>query len=467
MLNKTTVQLMALGLIGSMAATSFADESALIDALVRKGVLKKGEAEQLRAQACKDCASDKLSGKVSLGESVSSLKLTGDLRMRYQYSNDQENAPANTSGSGTHNTGYRLRLRINADYKVDENFFAGFGLATKAGSQNAAGADINTVGKRGQNDDRRSSDRDLANDYYSNYDIAINKAFIGWTPTPGVTLIAGKQENPFYTTDMVWGSEVYPAGFTQQIDLSKIFGLSGIGLKVNSGQFIVRNGDEDSGSNISDPYKNNANRDGFIWQTQLVASVDLGSSAKLTVAPGFYSSNGAASGYDIDGTPNPLTSNHLENMQIVLLPGDVSLDLGGQKAKFLWDFAYNLDGKNRSFNNPAITAKENGTDQMAWLLGVQVGENKKKGDWSAEANYRHVGASAVDHLITDADFAFGDVNASGFKFGFSYNVGNATTVGLNYYVVDNIRKEIGTRPGNNGDGSNSSQIIQADVSVKF
>jgi len=440
MLHKSTVQLMALGLIGSMAATSFADESALIDALVRKGVLKKGEAEQLRAQACKDCASDKLSGKVSLGESVSSLKLTGDLRMRYQYSNDDSNASA-TPDSGSHNTGYRLRLRINADYKVDENFFAGFGLATKAGA-------ANTVGTRGQNEDRRSADRDLASDYYNNYDIAINKAFIGWTPTPGVTLIAGKQENPFYTTDMVWGSEVYPAGFTQQIDLSKILGLSGIGLKVNSGQFIVKNNDENLGS----PDDSNNNRDAFIWQTQLVASADLGSSAKLTVAPGFYSSNGAAS-----------DSGTLENLQIVLLPGDVSLDLGGQKAKFLWDFAYNLDGKNRSFNNVAIGRKENGTDQMAWLLGVQVGENKKKGDWSALANYRKVGASAVDHVITDADFAFGEVNATGFKLGFTYNVGNATTVGLNYYIVDNLRKEIGTIPG----GSNSSQIIQADVSVKF
>jgi len=73
--------MMALGLIGSLAATSFADDSALIDALVRKGVLKKGEAEQIRAQACKDCASGGGSGKVSLGESVSSLKLTGDVRL--------------------------------------------------------------------------------------------------------------------------------------------------------------------------------------------------------------------------------------------------------------------------------------------------------------------------------------------------------------------------------------------------
>lgn len=464
MLNKSTIQLMALGLIGSMAATSFADESALIDALVRKGVLKKGEAEQLRAQACKECASDKLSGKVSLGESVSSLKLTGDLRLRYQYSNDQDNQTlaASTNGSGTHNTGYRLRLRINADYKVDENFFAGFGLRTFTGG-------AGNIAPRGD-EGRRSADRDLASNYYENYSIGISKAFIGWTPTPGITVIAGKQENPFYTTDMVWGSEVNPAGFTQQIDLNKVFGFSGISLKVNSGQFIVSDNTE------NDPAHND-NRDGFIWQTQVVASVDLGSSAKLTVAPGYYSSNGARSvAFGRENVANlGLTPDgeHLDNMQIVLLPGDVSTELAGQKVKFQWDLAYNLDGANRSKAILGNLASGSGTDKLAWLLGVQVGENKKKGDWSAVANYRRVGLSAVDHLITDADFAFGDVNATGFKVGFTYNVGNATTIGLNYYIVDNLRKDIGTLPGYYNTtahefvGSNSSQIIQADVSVKF
>jgi len=417
-----------------MAATSFADDSALIDALVRKGVLKKGEAEQIRAQACKDCASDKLSGKVSLGESVKQLNLTGDVRLRYQYSNNQNN-DALVADRNEQNTGYRLRLRINADYQVDENFFAGFGLRT-----NTTGT--SSVVPRGT-EARRSADTDLANSYHDNYGIGISRSFIGWTPTPGITVIAGKQDNPFYTTDMVWGSEVNPAGFTQQIDLNKVFGFSGIGLKVNSGQFVV------SDNNENDPSHHN-NRDGFIWNTQVVATAEIASGVKLTVAPGFYSSNGA----DSDGI--------LENMQIVLLPGDVSTEIGGQKVKFLWDFAYNLDGANRSkvwFTSPTT---DSGTDKLAWLLGVKVGENKKKGDWSAEANYRQVGFAAVDHMITDQDFAFGDVNATGFKVGFTYNVGNATTVGLNYYNVDNLRKDLGT-----SGGDNSSQIIQADVSVKF
>jgi len=437
MLNKTTVQMMALGLIGSLAATSFAEDSALIDALVRKGVLKKGEAEQIRAQACKDCASGGGSGKVSLGESVSSLKLTGDVRLRYQYSNEQLNTPtALNNGSGQQKTGYGLRLRINADYKVDENFSAGFGLRTVP----TAGGNLTG----GQSQAHRSSQVDLGN-AFGNYGIALNRAFIGWTPTPGITLVGGKQDNPFYTTDMVWSSEVNPAGFSQQIDLNKVFGFSGVELKLNSGQFIYSDANENNPN--TSPL---GNRDGFLWQNQLVATTEIAAGVKWTVAPGYLSTNGAGGG---------------QNHQILLLPGDFSTELGGQKFKFLWDFAYNLDGANLANTNSGIVIVGNDSKKFAWLAGVQVGENKKKGDWSLEANYRQVGAGAVNPYLSDADFAFGDVNATGFKVGVTYNVGNATTIGASYYNVNNLLGKVGSVGTTAGD--NTSQILQADVSVKF
>lgn len=439
MLNKSTVQLMALGLIGSLAATSFADEAALIDALVRKGVLKKGEAEQLRAQACKDCASDKGSGKVSLGESVKQLNLTGDVRVRYQYSTtDSQAAPSNED----HDTAYRLRLRINADYKVSDDFFAGFGLRTDSGGP--------FTGQQ----NRRSADTNLANSYYSNYGLGISKAFIGWTPTAGVTIVAGKQANPFYTTDMVWGSEVNPSGFTQQIDLNKVFGLSGVQLSLNAGQFVVKDNTESVPTHQS-------NRDAFIWQTQLVASAEVASGVKLTVAPGYYASN-AGSATNPDGSTFGTTGSYLNNLQVLLLPGDVSTQIGGQQVKFQWDLAYNLDGANRSINATVARNNLSGTDNLAWLAGVQVGENKKKGDWSIVANYRQVGYSAVDSAITDPDWAFGQTNTAGFKVGVAYSLGDSTTFGASFYQADNLRKGL-----NLPSTFNSTQTIQADVSVKF
>ena len=84
---KSAFRLTALGTLASMAVTSFANESTVIDALVRKGVLNKAEAEQIRAQAHNDSKSDKLRGKAAVGETGSSLKFTGEVRLRYQYGN--------------------------------------------------------------------------------------------------------------------------------------------------------------------------------------------------------------------------------------------------------------------------------------------------------------------------------------------------------------------------------------------
>src|SRR4051794_5152511 len=62
------------------------DSGALIDALVRKGVLNNQEAEDIRADINKDLASTS-AGKIKLSNSITELKLYGDLRLRYQYDN--------------------------------------------------------------------------------------------------------------------------------------------------------------------------------------------------------------------------------------------------------------------------------------------------------------------------------------------------------------------------------------------
>ena len=441
MLNKYTVQLMALGLVGSLAATATADDSsALIDALVKKGVLKTKEAEQIRAQMSKDCSSKGSAGKLDLDSSVKSLALSGDVRLRYQ--SDSWNQQ-NSNSQSNQNSRFELRLRVNADYKLADDFFAGFGLQT-----DDVRSGLNTTANAGATNPGTRINNNLAKSGGENYVIGISKAFLGWTPTPGVTLIAGKQNNPFYTTDMVWDPEVYPAGFTESINLNKAFGISGIDLTLVGGQFVVNDNAE------SNPNNTNDNRDAYIFQTQLVATAEIASGVKLTVAPGYYSTNEGGA------------TDTLRNLQVLLLPGDVSTEVAGLKTKFLWDLAYNLDGTQRtkvgSTGNHAASPSPipAETDYRAWLLGVKVGENKKKGDWSVSANYREVGYSAVDGSVNGSDFAYGYTNMKGFTLGVAYNLGDAATLGASYIVADNIRKEsIGSL--------NSAQILQVDLGVKF
>ncbi|MEI6872926.1 MAG: putative porin [Verrucomicrobiota bacterium] len=471
MLNKTTVQLMALGLVGSFAATAAAQDSgALIDALVRKGVLKDQEAEQIRSQLSRDFAANSPAGKMNLSSSVKELKLSGDIRMRYQYQNEAAVASSGVqpaAGNEDHKTRYRLRLRVNADYKLADDFFAGFGLQTEqksdSGNQTMSGGNGTTT-----------TGTSAAGDYFQNYSIYINKAFIGWNGIPGVTVIAGKQANPLYTTDLVWDADINPTGISERFDLHKFLNLGPLELSLVGGQFVVA--DSDEGKNQS----GKGNRDAIVYHTQLIASAKIADDVKLTVAPGFYTANGGAAIGDGGGEYNsskwagvsgaPAASEQLRGLKVYTAPGDVSFKIAGKPVKFQWDLAWNADAESRTslYNTTARTVSQSDRDSLAYLLGFQIGENKKKGDWSLLANYRQVGLSAIDPNINDSDWSLSYTNMAGFKVGFFYNLGDATTIGSSFYSANNLRSDLGGfSAAGPGSQANAVQVLQVDLSVKF
>ena len=500
---------MALGLVGSFAATAAAQDSgALIDALVRKGVLKDQEAEQIRSQLSRDYAANTPAGKLNISSSVKELKLSGDVRLRYQYDNQAAAASSGVqpaAGNEDHRTRYRLRLRVNADYKLADDFFAGFGLQT---TQN------NDSGNQTMGDSTGSN----AGGTYQNYSVFISKAFIGWNGIPGVTIIGGKQANPFYTTDLVWDADINPAGITERIEFNKFADLGPLELALVGGQFIASDNNEGANSSAKN------SKDAIVYHTQLVAGLKLTDDVKLTVAPGYYTSNGANLNGDGGGEYNYTKwsssgTEQLRGLKVYTAPGDVSFKVAGKPVKFQWDLAWNADAKNRTtlYNTAAVTASNSlyiidtagvkttvsaaagskvgdtvgggkvvseaaagakasaartvsnsDRDTLAYLVGFQIGENKKKGDWSLLANYRQVGLSAIDPNINDSDWALSYTNMAGFKVGFLYSLGDATTIGSTFYSANNLRSDLGGfSAAGPGSQANAVQVLQVDLSVKF
>ncbi|MGA9705814.1 hypothetical protein, partial [Pseudomonas sp.] len=121
---------------------------------------------------------------------------------------------------------------------------------------------------------------------------------------------------------------------------------------------------------------------------------------------------------------------------IVTAPGEFDWKLWDQPFKLYWDFAANLDGKARIqdvyFGNGQTGVTPTGTigatqaqnqalgDNVAWLAGLQVGQNKKKGDWSVRADYRQVGLGANDPNLQDSDWGDSFLNQQGIKFQSAY-----------------------------------------------
>jgi len=175
--------------------------------------------------------------------------------------------------------------------------------------------------------------------------------------------------------------------------------------------------------------------------------------------------NGASDGRDNGGIGLAAPVDYPNDVQVLLIPGDVSGEVAGIKAKFEWDFAYNFAGKDRSnfFSgvNPSRSA-----DKLAWLLGVRLGENKKKGDLSAQLNYRQTGSGALPHLQSDNEFGFGDSrNMGGFKVGAAYSLSDSAYFGLNYLKFEQLRSNNEYTRVNSG--FNVGEWFQAEVGVKF
>jgi hypothetical protein len=147
--------------------------------------------------------------------------------------------------------------------------------------------------------------------------------------------------------------------------------------------------------------------------------------------------------------------------------------------RVLWDFAYNTQGKLRDENtygmyyyNSAnqVTSYHRAQDDIAWLAGVQLGENKKAGDWSIIANYRQTGMASVDPNLNDSDFANGKLNTQGVKVGAVYNFTDFATGGLTYFYSVPLRSNLiggQATQGANLANLNNDQILQVDVQIKF
>jgi hypothetical protein len=104
-------------------------------------------------------------------------------------------------------------LFLNAEMKFDAGFFGGFSLTTTNFS------DTNFQTFTGG---------------FQNYGIYINKAFLGWNGYPGLTVVAGKQDLPFYANTLFWdAAKMFPQGLVERIDFDQLLGWNSGGEPVS------------------------------------------------------------------------------------------------------------------------------------------------------------------------------------------------------------------------------------------
>lgn len=492
------------------------DTSVLLSILERKGILTKSEVESVRSELAKEKAKEKaevakiakesaksestdnnLADRLKISSALSELKLYGDLRLRYQYdTRDGQLDPFpvgargdfdedDRSPSGFQQSRWRFRLRLGAEFKLGEDWFGGFELSTAQPSDSG-----NQTFENG----------------FDDYDIFISRAYLGWNPNKVLTLTAGKMPNPFYTTELVWDSDITPNGLAEVIRFHEWFGgkdeetgydKDGKAVVKKSenpwevslvaGQFIFDDNNENN-------FDNDSATDAYLFQTQLVTSYKFSKDVKATIAPGWLVYNAASLSGLTNAQPfndSPTVSGATRNINLLLAPGDITFKAFDTKVKFLWDFAYNIEGRKRyediynlvTFNNDAGQSSDDNVvdpddfssnhkliDDIAFLVGFQLGENKKAGDWSFLAYYRQAGVSSIDPNLNDSDFAGSRLNTRGFKTSLAYNFTDFAVGALTYQYAWNLRDDLVGGEATGGAAiadTNNISIFQVDFTVKF
>jgi hypothetical protein len=101
-----------------------------------------------------------------------------------------------------------------------------------------------------------------------------------------------------------------------------------------------------------------------------------------------------------------------------------------------------LSGAQAAVNNTTLKQNQGLGDNVAWLAGLQVGQNKKKGDWSIKGDFRQVGLGALDPNENDSDWGDSFLNQQGVKIQSTYNFTDFLTGSITYYNTWNYKQNL-------------------------
>jgi hypothetical protein len=431
-----------LALGGSLMLTAGAmaqDSGPLIELLVRKGILNDQEAEEIRTELVKDFAANTSAGKLNLNSSLSEFKLSGDIRLRHQM---EVQAPETASGSSTvsnERTRERFRFRFNGDALLQKGWGAGFAL------ESASAAD---------------SGNQTFQDANNDYNLYLARAYVSWQPNRTWSFVGGKQKNPFYTTDLVWDSDINPQGLNENY---KYFINEKDTFEVRAAQILM----DDRSESTFGP----AGRDAWLFAQQAVYTHWFGKDEignvvnSIILAPGFMKYSQST----LDGADNETAFNgSTRALNVFTFAGEVNwvgVNGAGTSVKLYWDSAYNFTAGTRVSKVYGLNTATWDKDPLAWLVGMgySFGSGKVAGDYSVKLDYRQVGLGSVDVNLNDSDFAFGRLNQDGFKLAGSYNVTDFASANVSYFYTTAMQDKLTYALAN----LDHSQILQLDLVVKF
>jgi hypothetical protein len=422
------------GILSAQEAAEIAKETKEA-ADAQKAEVKEAAAKTAAETVKKEQASAKA---LELPDWVRNTKLKGDLRLRYE-AKDREDDARGTQGRA------RIRLRAGVDSTITDTITAGFGLASGTG-------------------DERSANQTFGN-VFTRKSIWLDYAYAKYTPAKWFSVVGGKFANPIWQpADMIISSDVNPEGgavrFEGQVTPT-------VGLFFNGGLFILDDRTSSSPSSadplmyvIQPGVKWNITKDTFVrFAPAYYVYSDLHRAGALGTA--------AASG---TGTPSTVSTNtatasgrYQFNYTAINWGGEV----GFNKPFGLSAIPY-LGFMGGYINNPDPSDNNTG-----YLAGFSIGYPNVAnwGDWAVEYTYRRIEKDSILDLFPDSSFYSGNTNVAGHRLKFLFGLTKNVALGINLYDTWKLRNFSPTSsltiPGATRKLSAEEYLGQADLILKW
>ncbi len=400
--------------------TAASEMEILLKKLVEKGVLSDAEGkailQETREEAKKEqdqtiqrtkealIKDDPNFKLAALPPWVQKMTLTGDFRLRYEYTSREKRADRNRG---------RYRLRLGIITEINDNFMVGFGLATGSGNP-------------------RSTNLNMTNSF-DTPEFRLDYAYLRYKPNSWLTLTGGKFKNPIWRVgDLLWDGDVRPEGVTAEMK-GKVSG--DLGFFLTTGFWVV---DEESGDS-NDPVM-------FVIQPGM--SLNLTDQTVFKAAVTYYGFSNV-DGADLDYSMNTNTREGgvlKHDYDALTFTGELGMvNPFGTSLPYLAIFAEYI-------NNVEVSNDDDG-----YMMGFKFGEKKvkTKGQWQFKYNYRRLETDAWLDTWPDSD-AYGGTNAKGHEFIFTYGLCKNINVAFDYYRTKNIQGR-----------TRAEDHLQIDLNVKF
>ncbi len=328
---------------------------------------------------------------------LENLTFFGDLRLRYEYRQFAESTGGRRDDEGR--ARYRLRVGVKKTWP-DDQLEVGFQLASGDGGG-------------------PTSTNETMGDFFVRDEIRIDRAYATWKPNAvkGLMVTGGKIKQPWVSTDLVWDSDLNPEGAWVQYDIPMSEEFVPF---VGAGVFFLSN------NNPGDDANMNAYAAGFNWKMDGVT---------WTSAVTYYETSHYSAGLTLPG----------EEWDYINVTNKFKFKAAGLAMAPFVDYVHNCGS-----NADTPDDRNDG-----YAFGIKVGENKKKGDWSAQYVWKYLQLEASPRAFNDSDFPDGH---KGHVFGFKYSVTDAMQVGVTLFY---------SSPIYNPDADGERLTLQADMLWSF